>query len=343
MDIRGAIDILSRGGHLQAAQAESVMRQIMVGGATEAQIGAYLMALRMKGETAAEITGSARAMRAAASQVPTRTANDLLDPVGTGGDQAGTFNITTAAAFVIAAAGIPVAKHGNRAATSQCGSADVLAELGLNLDLSPEQVGQCVDEVGIGFLFAVKLHPAMRHAIGPRRQLGVRTIFNILGPLTNPAGAQRQLIGVFAAELTDLLANVLKSLGAKSAMVVHGHGGLDELTVTGPNRISYLQANGAVETFELDPAELGFAAASIDELKGGDASTNAAILRGLLSGEISGAKRDVVLLNAGAAIKVADKADSIAAGIALAQEAIDSGQALAKLDQLIQFSQSLAT
>ena len=343
MDIQGAIGILSRGGHLQAAQAESVMRQIMIGGAAEAQIGAYLMALRMKGETAAEITGSARAMRAAASKVPTRAAGDLLDPVGTGGDQANTFNITTSAAFIAAAVGIPVAKHGNRAATSQCGSADVLAELGLNLDLSPEQVGQCVDEVGIGFLFAVKLHPAMRHAIGPRRQLGVRTIFNILGPLTNPAGAQRQLIGVFAAELTDLLANVLKALGAKSAMVVHGHGGLDELTVTGPNRISCLQANGAVETFELDPAELGFAAASIDELKGGDAPTNAAILRGLLSGEISGAKRDVVLLNAGAAIAVAGKADSIAAGIALAQESIDSGRALAKLDQLIQFSQSLAT
>ena len=342
MDIQGAIDVLSRFGHLQAGQAESVMQQIMSGGATEAQIGAYLMALRMKGETTEEITGSARAMRAAASKVPTHVHGDLLDPVGTGGDQSGTFNITTAAAFAAAAVGIPVAKHGNRAATSKCGSADVLAELGVNLDLSPEQVGKCVDEVGIGFLFAVKLHPAMRHAIGPRRQLGVRTIFNILGPLTNPAGAQRQLIGVFAADLTGLLANVLKALGTKSAMVVHGHGGLDELTVTGSNRISYLQEDGTIETFELDPTELGFAAADISELKGDDAPTNAAILRGVLGGDISGAKRDVVLLNAGAAIMVAGKADSIAAGIDLAQDAIDSSQALARLDRLVEFSQSLA-
>ena len=342
MDIQKAIDVLSRFGHLRAEEAEAVMKQMMSGAATEAQIGAYLMGLRMKGETIEEITGSARAMRAAASRVPTHVAGDLLDPVGTGGDQSGTFNITTAAAFAAAGAGIPVAKHGNRAATSQCGSADVLGELGVNLELSPEQVGRCVDEVGIGFLFAVKLHPAMRHAIGARRQMRVRTIFNILGPLTNPAGAQRQLIGVFAADLTDLLAQVLKALGTKSAMVVHGHGGLDELTVTGPNRVSYLKEDGAVESFELDPAELGFAAATVSELKGGDAPTNAAILRGVLNGEISGAKRDVVLLNAGAAVKAAGRTDSIAAGIALARDTIDSGRAAAKLDQLIEFSQSLA-
>ncbi len=343
MDIQRAIDALSRFGHLRAEEAEAVMKQIMTGAATDAQIGAYLMGLRMKGETIEEITGSARAMRAAASRVPTHVADDLLDPVGTGGDQSGTFNITTTAAFAAAGAGIPVAKHGNRAATSKCGSADVLGELGVNLDLSPEQVGQCVDEVGIGFLFAVKLHPAMRHAIGARRQMRVRTIFNILGPLTNPAGAQRQLIGVFAADLTDLLAQVLKALGTKSAMVVHGHGGLDELTVTGPNRVSYLKADGAIESFELDPAELGFAAASISELKGDDAPTNAAILRGVLNGEITGAKRDVVLLNAGAAVRAAGKTDSIADGIALARETIDSGRAAAKLDQLIAFSQSLAS
>ena len=342
MDIQKAIDVLSRFGHLQAEEAEAVMKQMMSGAATEAQIGAYLMGLRMKGETIEEITGSARAMRAAASRVPTHVAGDLLDPVGTGGDQSGTFNITTAAAFAAAGAGIPVAKHGNRAATSQCGSADVLGELGVNLELSPEQVGRCVDEVGIGFLFAVKLHPAMRHAIGPRRQMKVRTIFNILGPLTNPAGAQRQLIGVFAADLTDLLAQVLKALGTKSAMVVHGHGGLDELSVTGPNRVSYLKEDGAVESFELNPAELGFAAATVSELKGGDAPTNAAILRGVLNGEVTGAKRDVVLLNAGAAVKAAGKTDSIAAGIALARDTIDSGRAAAKLDQLIEFSQSLA-
>ncbi len=343
MDIQKAIDMLSRYGHLQAQQAEAVMRQIMSGDATEAQIGAYLMALRMKGETTAEITGSARAMRAAASQVPTTVDADLLDTCGTGGDKSGSFNISTTVAFVAAGAGIPVAKHGNRAATSKCGSADVLAELGLNLDLSPAQVGRCIDEIGIGFLFAVKLHPAMRHAIGPRRQLRIRTIFNILGPLTNPAGAQRQLMGVFAADLTDLLAHVLQALGAKSALVVNGYGGLDELTVTGPNRISYLQEDGNIVQQELDPTDLGFHIASIQDLKGDDAPTNAVILRAVLAGSESGAKRDVVLLNAGAAIMAAGKADSIADGISLARESIDSGKALEKLDRLIAFSQSLAS
>jgi len=343
MTIQRAIDVLGRFGHLQEEDAESVMEQIMAGDATDAQIGAYLMALRMKGETTEEITGSARAMRSASSKVPTSVTGDLLDTCGTGGDKSGTFNISTTVAFVAAGAGIPVAKHGNRAATSKCGSADVLGELGVNLDLTPEQVGQCVDEVGIGFLFAVKLHPAMKHAIGPRRQMQVRTIFNILGPLTNPAGAQTQLMGVFAADLTDLLAHVLKALGTKSAMVVNGYGGLDELTVTGPNRVSYLKPDGTVESYELDPAELGFAGASISDLKGDDAATNAKILRGVLSGTIQDAKRDVVLLNAGAAILAFGKVDSIEAGIALAKETIDSGNALAKLDELIKFSQSLAS
>ena len=343
MDIQRAIDILSRYGHLQAEQAEAVMQQIMSGGASEAQIGAYLMALRMKGETTDEITGSARAMRDAASKVPTTVETDLLDTCGTGGDRSGSFNISTTVAFVAAGAGIPVAKHGNRAATSKCGSADVLAELGVNLDLSPEQVGRCVDEVGIGFLFAVKLHPAMRYAIGPRRELGIRTIFNILGPLTNPAGAQRQLMGVFAADLTDLLAHVLAALGTKSAMVVSGYGGLDELTVTGPNRISYLREDGAIEHRDLDPTELGFSTASINALKGDDAPTNAAILRGVLDGSETGAKRDIVLLNAGAAIVAAGKASSIADGVDIARDSIDSGAAVSKLDHLIACSQSLAS
>jgi anthranilate phosphoribosyltransferase len=340
MTIQRAIDVLGRFGHLQAEEAEAVMEQIMAGDATEAQIGAYLMALRMKGETTEEITGSARAMRSASSKVPTSTEGDLLDTCGTGGDKSGTFNISTTVAFVAAGAGIPVAKHGNRAASSKCGSADVLGELGVNLDLTPEQVGQCVDEVGIGFLFAVKLHPAMKYAIGPRRQMKIRTIFNILGPLTNPAGAQTQLMGVFAADLTDLLAHVLKALGTKSAMVVNGYGGLDELTVTGPNRVSFLKEDGTVESYELDPAELGFASASINDLKGDDAPTNAKILRGVLSGEIQDAKRDIVLLNAGAAILAFGKVDSIEDGIAMARETIDSGKALAKLDKLIEFSQS---
>ena len=267
----------------------------------------------------------------------------MLDTCGTGGDNSGTFNISTTVAFVAAGAGIPVAKHGNRAASSKCGSADVLAELGVNLDIGPEQVGQCIDEVGIGFLFAVKLHPAMRHAIGPRRELGIRTIFNILGPLTNPAGAQRQLMGVFAADLTDLLAQVLRALGTKSAMVVNGYGGLDELTTTGPNRISYLQEDGKVEHIDVDPTELGFHTGHLADLKGDDAPTNAAILRAVLSGEDTGAKRDVVLLNTGAAIMAAGQVNSIAEGITVAREAVDSGKAIAKLDQLIAFSQSMAS
>ncbi len=342
MDIQQAIDGLSRYGHLSADEAESVMRQIMSGDASEAQIGAYLMALRMKGETTDEITGSARAMRDAASTVPSNVTRDLLDTCGTGGDKSGSFNISTTVAFVAAGAGIPVAKHGNRAASSKCGSADVLAELGLNLDLTPQQVGQCIDEIGIGFLFAVKLHPAMRHAIGPRRQLGIRTIFNILGPLTNPAGAQRQLMGVFGAELTDLLAHVLAALGTKSAMVVNGYGGLDELTTTGPNRISYLKEDGSVTHLDLDPTSLGFHRASIVDLRGDDAPTNAAILRSVLEGSETGPKRDVVLLNAGAALMAADAVHSIADGVRMARDTIDGGAALRKLDQLIEFSQSFA-
>ena len=343
INIRNAIDGMSRFAHLSIDEAKMVMLQIMNGGASDAQIGAYLMALRMKGETIEEIIGSARAMRAAASTVPTNVDGDLLDTCGTGGDRSGTFNISTTVAFVAAAAGIPVAKHGNRAASSKCGSADVLAELGVNLDLSPEQVGKCVDEIGIGFLFAVKLHPAMRHAIGPRRDLGIRTIFNILGPLTNPAGAQRQLMGVFAPELTDLLAKALRGLGSKSAMVVNGYGGLDELTTTGPNRISYLREDGEIVHIDVDPTELGFHTAHITDLKGDDAPTNAAILRSVLAGADSGAKRDVVLLNAGAAIMAAGRSASIADGIELAREAIDSGEAIAKLDQLIALSRSLAS
>jgi anthranilate phosphoribosyltransferase len=280
-------------------------------------------------------------MRANAERVPTRHAgSQLLDTCGTGGDKSGTFNISTAVAFVAAGAGIPVAKHGNRAATSKCGSADVLAELGVNLDLTPEGVGRCIDEVGIGFLFAAKLHPAMKHAIGPRREMAVRTIFNILGPLTNPAGARRQLMGVFAPDLTVLLANVLGDLGAHSAIVVSGYGGLDELTTTGPNTVSHFR-DGMVNTYTLDPLEYGFDGANISDLLGGDAATNAKILRGVLSGEITGPKRDVVLLNGGAALLAGGKADDLSEGIRLAREVIDSGAALAKLDALIECSRGV--
>ena len=342
MTIQKALDVISRFGHLQAEDAESVMEEIMKGDATEAQIGAYLMALRMKGETSEEITGSARAMRNNSHKVPISIEGDILDTCGTGGDSSGTFNISTVTAFVCAGAGMPVAKHGNRAATSKSGSADVLSALGVNLELTPEQVGQCVDEIGIGFLFAVKLHPAMKYAIGPRRQMKLRTIFNILGPLTNPANANRQLMGVFAADLTDLLAHVLKSLGSKSAMVVNGYGGMDELTVTGPNRISHLQENGRIDTYELDPMKLGFEPASIGQLMGGTPEDNAKILRGILSGKLRGAKRDIVILNAGAALWVAGKADNIEQGIKLAEESIDSGNAEQKLDALIEMTQSFS-
>jgi len=341
MDIQRAIDVLSRFGHLQEEEAEAVMNQIMSGGATDAQIGAYLMALRMKGETADEITGSARAMRANAERVPTSVdGSQLLDTCGTGGDRSGTFNISTTVAFVAAGAGVKVAKHGNRAASSKCGSADVLGELGVNLDLTPDQVGQCVDEVGIGFLFAPKLHPAMKHAIGPRRQMGVRTIFNLLGPLTNPAGAKRQLLGVFAADLTPMLAHVLGALGTESAMIVSGYGGLDELTTTGPNTVSHFR-DGAVRTYEFDPRDYGFSGANIADLLGDDAPTNARILRGVLAGTVRDAKRDVVVLNAGAALMAAGQVDDLKAGIQRAGETIDSGAALGKLDALILYSRSL--
>jgi anthranilate phosphoribosyltransferase len=341
IDIQRAIDIISRFGHLQADEAEAVMNQIMRGDATEAQIGAYLMGLRMKGETEAEILGSARAMRANAVKVPTRANGDLLDTCGTGGDKSGTFNISTTVAFVAAGAGVRIAKHGNRASTSLCGSADVLAELGVNLDLTPEQVGLCVDEIGIGFLFAAKLHPAMKHAIGARRQMAIRTIFNILGPLTNPAGAQRQLMGVFAPDLTEFLATVLGELGAISALVVCGYGNLDELTTTGPNRISHY-TDGQVRSYDLDPIQYGLRPSHISELLGGDAPTNAAILRGILTGEVNAAKRDVVLLNAGAALVAAGRAADIREGMALAATSIDSGAAAATLDALIAYSRKLA-
>lgn len=342
MDIQRAIDVIGRFGHLSITDAEAVMQEIMQGRATEAQIGAYLMGLRMKGETQDEITGSAMAMRANSEKVTTKFPTfDLLDTCGTGGDKSGTFNISTTVAFVAAGAGLKVAKHGNRAASSKCGSADVLAQLGVNLDLTPEQVGKCIDEVGIGFLFAAKLHPAMKHAIGPRREMAVRTIFNILGPLTNPAGARRQLMGVFAPDLADMLAHVLGELGTISAVVVSGYGGIDELTTTGPNHVSHLK-DGRVETYDLDPVDCGFRGAHISELLGDDAPTNAAILRGVLSGEIQDAKRDVVLLNAGAALMAGGLAETVTDGVKLAAEVIDSGAALAKLDALIAYSQELA-
>ncbi|MCB0195227.1 MAG: bifunctional anthranilate synthase component II/anthranilate phosphoribosyltransferase [Anaerolineae bacterium] len=341
MPIKTAINKVMSGEALSFEEAEEVMSQIMAGEATPSQIGAYLMALRMKGETVEEITGSARAMRRAAVQVKTVTPPEqLVDVVGTGGDGVGTFNISTTTAFVVAGTGQKVAKHGNRAASSKSGSADVLAALGVNLDLKPEQVAAAIDEVGIGFIFAVKHHPAMKHAIGPRRELGVRTVFNILGPLTNPANAKSLAVGVYDGRLTEPLAKVLGELGNKSAFVYHGHGGLDELTTTGPNQVSRLK-NGQVTTETLDPAELGFAQASIDDLLGGTAEENAVITQAILSGQETGPRRDVVLLNAAAALVAADKADSLATGIKLAGESIDSGAAMDVLQRFVEFTQSV--
>jgi anthranilate phosphoribosyltransferase len=276
-------------------------------------------------------------MRANAVRVTVaRGSEPLFDTAGTGGDGANTFNISTAAAFVVAGTGRKVAKHGGRAASSQCGSADVLAALGLNLDLAPELVGGAIEEVGIGFLFAPKFHPAMKYAIGPRKEIGQRTIFNVLGPLTNPAGADVQVIGVYDPALTEPLARVLGDLGSRAAFVIHGAGGTDELNPSGPNRVSHLK-DGAVRTFDLDPATLGFAPGTIADLRGGTPDENAAVMRGLLGGQVNGARRSAVLLNAAAAI-AADSGD-LPAAVAEAEQALDSGAALAKLEALVAFSQ----
>jgi anthranilate phosphoribosyltransferase len=326
--------------NLTAQEAEEAMQIIMTGQATPAQIGAYLVGLRMKGESVEEITGSARAMRAQASPIHLSINGDpLLDTAGTGGDGAHTFNISTAAAFVLAGAGRKVAKHGNRAASSRCGSADVLGALGINLDLTPGQVAQCIEQVGIGFLFAPKFHPAMKHAIGPRRELGQRTIFNLLGPLTNPAGATHQLIGVYDGELTHSLAEVLGELGGSAAFVVHGYGGLDELTTSGPNRVSYLR-DGKVDTFMLDASDFGLRKAQQDDLQGGEPALNARMLRNLLSGKDDSPRRDVVLLNTAAALATQD--GDFTGGLEIAAHSLDSGAALEKLEALAVFSQSLS-
>ena len=335
--IKGAIAKLIDRQNLTEEEAETAMSQIMQGTATAAQIGAFVTALRMKGESIAEITGCARAMRRSAiAVIPARNEN-LVDTCGTGGDGAGTFNISTTAAFVVAGCGQPVAKHGNRSVSSKSGSADVLEALGVNLDLSPQQVADCIDQVGLGFLFAPKLHPAMKHAIGPRRELAVRTIFNILGPLTNPANASSQLLGVFDPELTEPLAYVLASLGTRAALVVHGSGGLDELTTIGPSRVSELR-DGKVHTYQLDPCSLGFAHAPFSDLVGGSAQENALITSVILKGEDRSARRDTVLLNAAAALLASGKAVDLQDGIQLARQSIDSGSAMHVLESLIEFT-----
>ena len=341
MTIKTAIQKAIDRKDLSEEEMVAVMDEIMSGEATDAQIGAFIIALRMKGETVEEITGAVRVMRDKATRietgVDTAAGGTIVDTCGTGGDGSGTFNVSTTTAFVVAGAGLTVAKHGNRSISSNCGSADVLEAAGVKLDISPEQVGQCVQQVGIGFLFAPMLHGAMKHAIGPRQQIGVRTIFNILGPLTSPAGANVQLIGVFSADLTEPLANVLGKLGSRRALVVHGEGNLDELTVTGATRVSELR-DGKVTTYEVTPEEVGLSRATLENLKGGkDAGESAQQMRRVLAGE-AGAKRDMVLLNSGAALLAAGVAESLVDGVKQAAAIIDSGKAARKLDELIAFT-----
>lgn len=329
---------LARGGDLSRADAAAAMATIMDGAATPAQIGGFLMGLRLKGETADEITGCAEAIRARAVPVPHRHPQ-VVDTCGTGGDGAGTFNISTTAAFIVAGAGHRVAKHGNRAITSRAGSADVLDALGVEVDMAGPEAAGALDEVGITFLFAPTFHAAMRHAAPVRRELGVRTVFNVLGPLCNPAGATAQLVGVFDGELVSTIARVLGNLGAERALVVHGSDGLDEITITGPTRVAEWK-DGSVREYEVDPAALGFALGTLDAIRGGDADTNGGILRDVLSGQL-GAPRDVALLNAGAAFVAAGAAADLADGVARAKESVDSGAALAKLDALVTYSARL--
>jgi anthranilate phosphoribosyltransferase len=342
MDIKKAIDKIVTGQNLTEDEMVSVMTQVMEGAATQAQIGSFITGLRMKGETVDEIVGAVKVMRDKAtfvdSGVDTADGEILMDIVGTGGDGSGSFNVSTTTSFVVAAAGIPVAKHGNRAVSSNCGSADVLEALGVDLSLSADQVAGCVQSVGIGFLFAPMLHGAMKHAIGPRREIGIRSIFNILGPMTNPARANVQLTGVFAKELTVTLAEVLVRLGMMRTLVVWGEGNIDELTITGRSYIAD-GYNGGVRTYTIEPEDVGLKRATMDDIRGGNTPSKAAEqVRSVLGGE-SGAKLDMVLLNAGAALLAGGKVDKIRAGVNMAREIVGSGSALKKLEQLVDFSQ----
>jgi anthranilate phosphoribosyltransferase len=333
--IQSAISELMDGRDLSQEDAREVMNSIMAGEATPAQIGAFLVALRIKGETADEIAGCAEAMREHVLVVrPART--DLVDTAGTGGDGARTFNISTAAALVAAAAGAGVAKHGNRAVSSSSGSADVLEALGFNLELPPETIARSIDELGFGFLFAPTHHPAMRHAAPVRRDLATRTVFNVLGPLTNPAGARAQVVGVYAPELVPTIADVLARLGAERAFVVHGAAGVDELSPAGPNLVCEV-ANGQVRRREIDPLDLGIDRCAPEELGGGDPADNAETIRRIFTGA-DGGKRDAVLLNAAGAIAAGGLARDLGEGVGLAREAIDSGAAGERLEALIAFS-----
>ncbi len=349
--IKEAIFKVVKGEHLTEDESFRVMEEILDGRATDAQIASFITAFRVKGETVDEITGCAKAMRARARKLSLNNNlvnidrdeinvedETILDTCGTGGDGTNTFNVSTATAFVAAGAGVKVAKHGNRAVSSLCGSADVLMNLGVKLDINIENVKRCIEEIGIGFLYAPLYHSAMKHAAGPRQEIGIRTIFNLLGPLTNPAGATAQVLGVYEAELTNKMAQVLRRLGTKEAYIVHGRGTYDEISICGPTVISHLKGNNITD-FEITPEDFGFRRARPEEIKGGNAKENAGIIRGILNGE-KGPKRDMVLLNASAAFVVTGIVSDMKEGIERAVESIDSGKAKNKLDQLIQFTQS---
>ncbi|MDP7180180.1 MAG: anthranilate phosphoribosyltransferase [Candidatus Woesearchaeota archaeon] len=330
--IQATIQKLLNTQDLTSNEAEEAMNLIMSGKATDAQIAGFLIALRQKGETIDEITACAKVMRQKAERIKPKNHKHLIDVVGTGGDSSGTFNISTAAAFVVAGAGIPVAKHGNKSVSSKSGSADVLTELGVNINLEPKQVEKCIEEIGIGYMFAPKFHKAMKYAIAPRKELGVRTIFNILGPLTNPAEAPFELMGVFSEELVTPLAKVLGKLGTKHALVVHGNG-LDEITLETKTKVAEYKDNH-VTTYEINPADFNIKLSSSKEIQGNSPKDNAKIILNILHGKEKGPKRDITILNAAAAIYTAGKADSIKAAIKVAENSIDSGKALEKLNKL---------
>ncbi len=342
IDIQHVIQTVVDGRELTQAEAEAAMDLIMTGEATDAQIGSLAVGLRMKGETTSEIAGFARAMRDHAVQVDIDSDNlPLLDTCGTGGDHSNSFNISTTATFVIAAAGVRIAKHGNRAASSKCGSADVLEALGVRIELTPREVEACVENVGVGFMYAPAYHPAMRFVGPARKQMGIRTIFNLLGPLTNPAGARHQLIGVGIPHIATQLAEVLDVLGSQHAVLVHAEEGMDEVGVKGTTRVTDFQAGMGIRSYDITPEEFGLERADPAALVGGDAAQNKEITRRVLGGE-NGPRRTVTLLNAGAGIYAANAADSFADGVRIAADMIDSGKAQAKLDELITFTQELS-
>ncbi len=338
--VQQAIARVASGESLSEPEAQRVMGSIMDGEATDAQISALVVGLRMKGETVDEIVGFARAMRARATAV-TPLAHDVIDTCGTGGDGLHTFNISTTTAFVLAGAGVPVAKHGNRAVSSSAGSADVLEALGVDLSISPADMARCIDEAGVGFLFAQALHASMRHAGATRREIGIRTVFNVLGPLTNPAGAKRQLLGVYDARLAPVMAEVAGRLGAERVIVVNGHPGMDEVSASGPTTVADY-VNGSVTTYRILPEQVGIARGTLADIAGGTPAENADIVRWILEGEMS-PRRDVVLLNAGLALVAADRASDLAEGVAMARQSIDSGRAMSALETLVAVSTRLGS